>query len=273
MLKNLRDLPGFHVAAGESDIQGWTLTDRVGNSVGEVDCLLVDPDLDKEDARGLLPIRYLGVKSGMVTRLVPVGMVDIDETTHKVNMTKGGKAEFDAFPEFRPGVTLTGKEAFTRIFPQEKTVDYAREEFVHANPRITLLEEKLRVGKRTEQIGEVIAKKHVEEIPVDETIQLRREHVEVERRAVNKPLTEGKIGEGEQEIRMPIMAEEAVIEKVPYVKEEIILHKEVKTRDKVIHERVREEELEFVSTEPELPEETTVESRLDETKRRRGTEK
>jgi uncharacterized protein (TIGR02271 family) len=171
-------------------------------------------------------------------------------------LTKSGAADFAAFPEYKAGEAApTGKEVYGQLFPGTEAPTYERPEFTHEFPHLTLIEERLRVGKRENQIGEVIAKKRVEEVPVDERIQLRREHVEVERRAVNKPLTEGAIGSGEQEIRMPVMAEEAVVEKVPYVKEEVILRKEIQTEDKVIHEKVREEELEFVSTEPELTEE------------------
>ncbi|MNY72061.1 hypothetical protein D3C86_2105320 [compost metagenome] len=46
-----------------------------------------------------------------------------------------------------------------------------------------------------------------------------------------------------------------MVEKVPFVKEEIILRKKVETENKVIHDKVREEELEFSGTEPERLEE------------------
>ncbi|MNR78902.1 Stress response protein YsnF [compost metagenome] len=275
MLRNLRDLPGYHLAAGERDIQGWVLTDQTGNKLGEVDSLLVDPELDKEDARGLLPIRYLGVRSGTMSRLVPVGMVDINEARRSVSLTKGA-ANFADFPEYKAGAAApAGKEVFLRLFPEAKTHTYERPEFAHEFPHLTLLEERLRVGKRDIQIGEVIAKKRVDEVPVDEKVQLRREHAEIERRPINKPAMEGKIGAGEQEIRMSLMAEEPVVEKVPFAKEEIILHKEVETKEEVIHDKVRREELEFVSTEPELGEEASKlgETRVEKTKREFGKDK
>lgn len=268
MLKNLRDLPDYHLAAGEKDIKGWALIDRGGTRLGEVDSLLVDPELDKEDARGLLPIRYMGVRAGTITRLVPVGMVDVDEGRRTVTLTRGAVTDFNSLPEYKAGEAApAGKEVFKRLFPEVKAPTYERAEFTHEFPHLTLIEERLRVGKRETQIGEVVAKKRVEEVPVDERVTLRREHVEVERHAVNKP-AEGKIGMGEQEIRMPVMAEEAVVEKVPYVKEEVTLRKEVRTEEKVIHDKVREEELEFVSTEPEVTGETRpVEGIVEKAKR------
>lgn len=258
MLRRLRDLPNYHVAEGEPNIQGWTVSDRTGKQVGEVDSLLVDTEHDHEDSRGLLPIRYMGVRSEKQVRLVPIGLVDINETNKTAIFREAGAQDVTRFPVYdESGVATKGVPTFSKIF-NEPQVDYTRAEFQHDNARLTLLEERLKVGKRSSQIGEVIAKKRIEEIPVEENITLRKEHVEIERRAVNQPLTTGKFGEGEKEIRMSIMAEEAVIEKVPYIKEEVILHKEVETENKVIRDKVRGEELEFVGTEPERVERRDV---------------
>jgi uncharacterized protein (TIGR02271 family) len=255
MLRRLQDLPNFHVAEGEPDIRGWAVKDRLGTKVGEVDSLLVDTEHDHEDSRGYLPIRYLGLKTENQVKLVPIGLIDIDESKRTAVFREAGIQDASRFPIYdESGMGTKGAATFTSIF-KEPTIDYGRAEFQHGSECLTLIEERLKVGKRSAQVGEVIARKRVEEVPVEENITLRKEHVEIERRPVNKPLTEGKFGEGEKEIRMSIMAEEAVVEKVPYVKEEVILHKEIETENKVIRDKVREEELEFAGSEPERYEE------------------
>lgn len=255
MLRRLQDLPDYHVAEGEPDIRGWAVSDRSGNKVGEIDSLLVDTEHDHEDSRGYLPIRYMGLRADNQIRLVPIGQIDIDETKRSATFRETGAQDVSRFPVYDESGTQTrGAQAYSSLFNAPK-VDYGRTEFQHDNECISLIEERLKVGKREAQVGEVVARKRVEEVPVEENVTLRKERVEIERHPVNKPLTEGKFGEGENEIRMTLMAEEAVVEKVPYVKEEIILRKKVETENKVIHDKVREEELEFSGTEPERLEE------------------
>ncbi|HEY9898077.1 MAG TPA: DUF2382 domain-containing protein [Pantanalinema sp.] len=270
MLRRLQDLPDYHVAEGEPDIRGWAVSDRLGKKVGEIDSLLVDTEHDHEDSRGYLPIRYMGLKVENQIRLVPIGLIDIDETKKAATFREAGAQDTTRFAVYDESGTMTkGAQAYSTLF-KEPGIDYGRAEFKHESERLNLIEERLKVGKRSTQVGEVIARKRVEEVPVEETVSLRKEHVEIERHPVNKPLTEGKFGEGDKEIRMSIMAEEAVVEKVPYVKEEIILRKEVETENKVIHDKVREEELEFSGTEPERHEKTLSEkmrNRIDELKK------
>lgn len=258
MLKRLEQIRDFEIAEGSPDIRGWDVFDRTHQHVGKVDSLLIDPET--AEASGMTPVRYLSLATDGHTRMVPIGQVDISETQHEVHLKQSALADVDRFPEFEAGEVTPERERryFTSFFPEEREPNYERPEFRHESKLLRLIEERLNVGKRGQQIGEAVARKRVEEKPVEETIELRREEVEVERRAVNKPLSEtdyattgGRAFETEKEIRMPLMGEEAVVEKQPYVKEEVVLKKDTKTESKTIRETVRSEELEFAGTEPE----------------------
>ena len=111
--------------------------------------------------------------------------------------------------------------------------------------RLVLSEEQLAVGKREVEAGEVGIRKHVETEHVHENVELRHEEVEVERR----PITDGysaagaTIGENE-EIRIPLHAEEAVVEKRVVPTEELVVRKHEVVENQPIDTELRRERAE-----------------------------
>ena len=108
--------------------------------------------------------------------------------------------------------------------------------------RLTLAEEQLAVGTRQTSAGEVELRKTVETERVQEQVQLRHDEVTVERR----PLAAGAAGEtaiGEDEIRIPIMEEQVVMQKVLVPREEIIVRKHQVTEQQTVGADVRRERL------------------------------
>jgi uncharacterized protein (TIGR02271 family) len=101
--------------------------------------------------------------------------------------------------------------------------------------------EQLRIGKRLEQKGDVRVAKHVETERVRQDVPLRHEQVHVERRPVDR--TAGAAEFRDQEIVVPVMEEDAVIEKRPVVKEEIVITKEPVTKQKTVETDLRHEEV------------------------------
>src|SRR5213075_3300877 len=55
---------------------------------------------------------------------------------------------------------------------------------------LDVVEEQLEVGKRAVDKGGVRVRRTVEERPVEEDVKLREEHVNVERRPVNRPVND-----------------------------------------------------------------------------------
>jgi uncharacterized protein (TIGR02271 family) len=111
--------------------------------------------------------------------------------------------------------------------------------------RIPVVEEELQVGKRQVQRGGVRVYQRVRETPVNESVQLREEHVHVERHPVDQPATSADldaIKEGAIELRET--AEEAVVSKTARVVEEVVVGKEVTEQTKDINDTVRRTDVE-----------------------------
>lgn len=107
------------------------------------------------------------------------------------------------------------------------------------------MEEQLKVGKREVERGGVRVYSHIVERPVNESIELREDHVDVQRRAVDKPVSAfDKTAFKEQSIEMREMAQEAVVQKTARVVEEVTISKEVSERQEQIHDTVRHTEVE-----------------------------
>jgi hypothetical protein len=110
---------------------------------------------------------------------------------------------------------------------------------------IPVIREELHVGKREVERGAVRASVHVVERPVSGEVKIREEHVEVERRAVDRPLGENEKLFRDDQVEMREYAEEPVSVKEARVVEEVILHKTVKEHIERIEDRVRSTEVEF----------------------------
>jgi len=111
--------------------------------------------------------------------------------------------------------------------------------------RIPVVEEELKVGKREVQRGGVRIYQRVTEKPVQETVQLREEHVNVERRPVDQPADEADLAafkEGSVELRE--MAEEPVVSKTARVVEEVVVSKDVTQETARIDDTVRKTDVE-----------------------------
>ncbi|MFC4932891.1 YsnF/AvaK domain-containing protein [Massilia sp. GCM10023247] len=110
---------------------------------------------------------------------------------------------------------------------------------------IPVVQEQLKIGKREVQRGGVRVYSRVVETPVDESIGLREEHVNVERRTVDQPISGADATAfKEQSIEMRETAEEAVVEKSARIVEEVTINKEVSQREQQIHDTVRHTEVE-----------------------------
>ena len=110
--------------------------------------------------------------------------------------------------------------------------------------RIPIVEEQLRVGKREADRGRVRVRSYVVETPVNESVTLRDEHVRVERRAVDLPLSAADDAFRERTIEAVEHAEEAVVSKEARVKEELVIRKEVGERTQTVSDTVRHTEVE-----------------------------
>lgn len=104
---------------------------------------------------------------------------------------------------------------------------------------IPVVEEQLVVGKREVDRGSVRVRSYVTETPVHEQVRLRDEKINVERRPVDRPLTDGDDAFRERTIDMTATGEEAVIGKTARVVEEVLISKTAGERVEQIDDTVR----------------------------------
>ena len=116
---------------------------------------------------------------------------------------------------------------------------------VQGEEAIPIVEERLTVGKREVNRGRVRVRSYVVETPVQEQVALRQEHVEVERRTVNRPVTGADQALfQERVIEATESAEEAVVVKETRVVEEVVVRKEAEERVQTVQDTVRRTEVE-----------------------------
>jgi len=117
---------------------------------------------------------------------------------------------------------------------------------------IPVVEEELQVGKREVSRGGVRVYSHVTERPVEENVQLREEHVHVQRNAVNRPASEADFQAfKEGTIELTETAEEAVVSKQARVVEEVVVGKDVTERTQTVRDSVRKTDVEVEEVAPE----------------------
>ncbi len=158
-----------------------------------------------------------------------------------------------------PGVTARGEdrereETRRRPAPRERERDAGDEDEL----RVQRVEEELRAGTREREAGGMNVRKRVRTEREQLRVPKRREEVHVERVPVEDREVSGAEGRGTSgtrdrgasgvetegdEIRIPVVEEEVVVEKRPVVKEEIRIRKDVVEEEEVIEEDVRKEEV------------------------------
>jgi uncharacterized protein (TIGR02271 family) len=120
---------------------------------------------------------------------------------------------------------------------------------------IPVLQEELSVGKRRVSSGGLRVYAHTVETPVTEDVQLRTEHAEVQRSAVDRPATAADLSRlQDRTIEVSETSEVPVVQKTARVVEEVRVGKSVEERTEEISDTVRstEVEVERLDREPDL---------------------
>ena len=116
---------------------------------------------------------------------------------------------------------------------------------------VQLAEERIAVGKREVDRGTTHVRTYVQEVPVEERIRLRDEHITVERRATGERVVSGSEADAlfqERDITVTERDEEAVVTKEAVVTEEVVVRKDVEEREEVIQDTVRKTEIDIDKT-------------------------
>jgi uncharacterized protein (TIGR02271 family) len=226
--------PGFH-ATGRSTTQDVGMWGSIKNA------FLPDEDRHtyEEGVRrgGFLLTADVGEEhiDEAVRVLEAAGTVDIDDRAEQWR-----SSGWDYAPEAAVGTgAMTGGASAFRSNQPDDSTDVAGEQ------SIPIVEEQLVVGKREVDRGGARVRSYVTEIPVHEQVRLRDERISVQRRAVDRPLTDADDAFRERTIDVTATGEEAVVGKTARVVEEVVVSKTAGERVEQIDDTVRRTEVEI----------------------------
>ena len=229
----ISELDGYTVEAGDTDPRGWNAIGGAGQRIGRVVDLIVDTDSMKVRKLVVEPDDDTSTE-GRRSLLLDLDSVDLRPDSREVVV-------------FGDGLTQTSEGIDTRA--SDTSGDTVRE-------TLTRSEEELRVGTREVNRGEVRVGKHVRTEHVSQPVTTRREEVVIERRPVIAE--SGTVAPiGEDEIRIPVMEEEVVVETRQVVKEELVIGKRIIEEQDVVNAEVRREEFEIDDTVDKVTESGT----------------
>ena len=120
-----------------------------------------------------------------------------------------------------------------------------------ADEVIPVVEERLVVGKRQVDRGGVRVRAYTVETPVQESVLLREERVEVERRPVNAGAADAQGLFQERDLSLTETSEEVVVGKVAHIVEELSVRKAADEHVETINDTVRHTEVEVEQITPD----------------------
>ena len=118
---------------------------------------------------------------------------------------------------------------------------------------IPIVEERLRVGKRDTSHGRVRVRAYTVEEPVSETVNLREDRVALERRPVDRAVTDADTAFQDRTVEAEEYVEEAVVSKEARIVEEVSLRKTSDTRQETVTDSVRHTEVEIDDERSDTP--------------------
>jgi stress response protein YsnF len=238
----------YNVEPGYEDVRGFEVFDSEGDNLGEVKDLLVDTS-DYSINYALVGRGWLAFIMGENEVIVPLRKMDIDQEDKSVHLDIV-KEQLRDFPDYNtvgdPDIVdkvnaFWGTEQYKR--PIEGRERYGRP------TTIPVTEERARVSKEMEKVGEIAVTKEeeVERAPVTE--EVHGERIEVEREKVpERPLAEyekeGRRMEPGETVSVPVTEERIRVTKEPVVTEVIKLRKVPTTREVTTEEELRKERVE-----------------------------
>jgi uncharacterized protein (TIGR02271 family) len=205
-------------------------------------------------SRGDVQLRK-GMLGGSVHDLERIGIPRADAQYYKDAISRGSTlVTVDANESDAPRAAeiMSRYEARgTTARAPSATLDEGRRESIRSQAGridervVPVVEENLEIGKREIERGGARVQSRVVERPVEQDVQLREEHVKVERVPVDRPASAGDIAAARQasDISLRERAEKAVVGKSAHVVEEVHVGKEVSTRTERIRDTVKRTEV------------------------------
>jgi uncharacterized protein (TIGR02271 family) len=191
-----------------------------------VDSILVD-------RKKRIPAGDIALRDGrvVVRGIMQDGNLEMTESTTTTNTTTTTDTENQNYTAMQREANARHVSGVTREASENEVV-------------LPIVEEQLRIGKRTVERGGVNVRTTSQEVPVQETVNLREENVTVERRPVDRAVGNAPDAFREGTIEITETAEVPVVSKEARVVEEVVVGKEVTERQETVRDTVKRTEVE-----------------------------
>ncbi len=153
------------------------------------------------------------------------------------------------------GSSMTSARAGDLDTPMEYGAQTGQRKIHSDDETIPVVEERIRIGKRETGHGRVRVRAYTVEEPVNESVELRDERVEIERRSVDRPAVADQ-DYLDRTLEAEEYREEAVVQKEARVVEEIGLRKTSDTHTETVSDTVRRTEVEIEKDGADLDRDT-----------------
>jgi uncharacterized protein (TIGR02271 family) len=237
-------IPGFGPIVAAGPIAAALAGAGIGAVTGGVIGALVDLGIPEEEAHVyaesirqgnvLVAVQAPGHRVNDASRIMErAGLIDIER--HAEEWRSSGGTSFDS----GGSRTSTQQTGYVDSSGRSKSKGKNQDE------TIEVVEEEIHVGKETVDEGGVRVRSYVREVPVEEEVVVREEHVHVERRPVNRPASAEDINAfKEGTVEVTATSERPVVAKEARVVEEVHVHKDVEEHTEKVHDTVRRTEVE-----------------------------
>jgi stress response protein YsnF len=249
MQRILSKLPQWDLDRKDEDIRGWPLRDAEGRTLGTVSELVADTDtrcitqVVLGDGRRIRAHDLL-IGDHMLTLASAAPRAETKPREAAAKMPAAGAAA-------AAGAAIRGNgngDAKVRDLAARRAKAAPAAMPAGDDVIIALVDEEIEIGKRKIDGGGVRIEMHTVSKPFREEVRLREEHVSVERRRVDEPIS---VADADAQLRdraveMTATSELPVIAKRAHAIEEIVLKKERTERVERVEDTVRHTDVEVV---------------------------
>jgi uncharacterized protein (TIGR02271 family) len=238
-------IPGVGAVMAMGPLVGTLLGAAAGAVTGGFAARLMDAGMPEQDTHYYLE----GIRRGGTLIATQASDERIDDAVaimdryHPVNVAERAKMwEKSGYSGFDESAAAYNAEQIARERASyASSLEPETHRAISGEAVVPVVEEELQVGKRAVETGRVRVHTNITEVPVQEEIQLREEHVKVERRPVNRPASDADINKAIQNSSLEVTEtqERAVVNKEPRVVEEVVISKDVDSHTETISETVR----------------------------------
>lgn len=227
---------------GGANSKDYTTGTSIGDKISDFFGNLFDGD-DDPAIRQESELYAESVRRGSVAVAVRVEENMVDKAADVLN--DNGAVDVDRRAAQYRSAGYKNYDAKTPFYTAEQSQTERQSYAAQGEVALPVIEEQLDIGKRVVQRGGVRVHTRVTERPVEGSVTLREENVTVNRRPVNREVSEADLANfKEGEFDVTTRAEEAVVGKQSRVVEEVIVGKNVTEREETVRDTVRRTDVE-----------------------------